>query len=210
MLSRIVSGQSAARAPAMSWTRSPRHAVEDARQPAISEETRNAGIEARERASYQMGFRDGEIAAAQAAAARTAEAVNRAGRMLEEIAGFKSRLRREAEEDVVKLSIAIARRVLYREIQVDPESLHGLVKAALGKVDLRELHRIRLHPEDAGHLRTQLAGIILPSRVEIVTDGSLERGAVLLETSRGNLDGSVETQLREIERGFVDLLQGAR
>jgi flagellar assembly protein FliH len=47
----------------------------------------------------------------------------------------------------------------------------------------------------------------LPRRVEVVGDPSLARGAAILESSRGALDVSVETQLEEIERGFADLVR---
>jgi len=46
--------------------------------------------------------------------------------------------------------------------------------------------------------------------VEIMPDPSLERGAAILETARGNLDASVDTQLREIERGFLELVRAKR
>ena len=43
-------------------------------------------------------------------------------------------MRRDAEKDLVKLSIAIARRVLHRELTLDPESIDGLIKVALDKL----------------------------------------------------------------------------
>ena len=47
----------------------------------------------------------------------------------------------------------------------------------------------------------------LPRRVEVIGDPGLERGAAILDSSRGALDASVETQLAEIERGFADLVR---
>jgi flagellar assembly protein FliH len=49
----------------------------------------------------------------------------------------------------------------------------------------------------------------LPQRVELIADPGLERGAIILDSSRGALDASVETQLAEIERGFADLVRRA-
>jgi flagellar biosynthesis/type III secretory pathway protein FliH len=43
--------------------------------------------------------------------------------------------------------------------------------------------------------------------VEIVSDAAQARGGALFEISRGALDASVETQLREIERGLVDEME---
>jgi flagellar assembly protein FliH len=120
---------------------------------------------------------------------------------------MRQRLRHEAEEDVIALAIAIARRVLHREITMDPGALLGLAKAALEKIDVRELHLVRLHPENVSMVQQELENIGLPRRVEVIADPSLERGAVILETGRGMLDASVETQLVEIERGFADMVR---
>ena len=43
--------------------------------------------------------------------------------------------------------------------------------------------------------------------LEIAPDGSLTPGSVIFETSRGDLDASVDTQLAEIDRGLTDALK---
>jgi flagellar assembly protein FliH len=47
----------------------------------------------------------------------------------------------------------------------------------------------------------------LPRVVEVMADPGLPRGTAILDSSRGALDASVETQLAEIERGFADLVR---
>jgi flagellar assembly protein FliH len=86
---------------------------------------------------------------------------------------------------------------------VDPESLLGLVKAGLERIESADVHRVRVHPEHASVLARLLEGAA--RSVEIVADPGLPVGAVIFETSRGSLDTGLETQLKEIERGFVDL-----
>ena len=61
-----------------------------------------------------------------------------------------SRLRAEAEADLVQLSLAIARRVLRRELAIDPEALHGLILGALEKLSGQEISRVRVHPGARG------------------------------------------------------------
>jgi flagellar assembly protein FliH len=56
-------------------------------------------------------------------------------------------------------------------------------------------------------VQQELEKIGLPRRVEVIADPGIERGAVILETGRGMLDASVETQLVEIERGFADMVR---
>jgi len=111
---------------------------------------------------------------------------------------------------LVRLAIEIARRILRREIHTDPSAVLGLVKAALERVAAREVLRVRVPPQDVAMLKNHLAEQGMPERIEVTADGNLERGAVIVETSRGDLEASVETQLEEIERGFTDLIRRNR
>ncbi|MBZ5606890.1 MAG: hypothetical protein LAP38_01420 [Acidobacteriia bacterium] len=162
------------------------------------------------RSAYQQGFQEGQAAGRQEMAAQV-EALNlQVSRSIEEMSGLRQRFRHEAEQDVVALAIAIARRILHRELTVAPEALLGLVKAALEKIEGREVHRVRVSRDDAHMVEQFLEKMGLPRRVEVIADPSLARGAVLLDSSRGALDASVETQLAEIERGFADLVRRAQ
>jgi flagellar assembly protein FliH len=157
----------------------------------------------RERRAQQKGREEGEAAAA----AKWQPALENAARSVSELATMRARLRREAEQDVIRLASAMARRILRRELSVDPEAICGLLRTAFERLDMRETSRIRIRPEDREAIGRYLARIGSPQRIEVVADPSLERGALLLECERGQLDASVETQLEEIERGFTDLLE---
>src|SRR5206468_3414461 len=99
---------------------------------------------------------------------------------------------------------AIARRVLRRELAIDPEALHGLVLGALEKLQGQELTRARVHPAHAALVSACLARAGGASPVEVLPDPAREPGSVIFETQRGNLDASIESQLQEIERGLAD------
>jgi flagellar assembly protein FliH len=161
-------------------------------------------------AAYQQGVSAGEAAAALRAQAHLEPAVAAFHAMLGELAGIRRNLRAEAEEAAVVLALAVARRVLHRDIATDPEAILGLVKAAFLKCDARETRRLRVSPQDAEAIREYSARLNLPPALEIAADGNLTRGSAIFETSRGDLDASVDTQLAEIERGFADVLKRRR
>jgi len=159
------------------------------------------------KAAYQRGLQEGQGAARKEMLAQI-EAMNaRMARSIEEFSGMRQRFRHEAEEDLVALALAIARRILHRELTIAPEALLGIVKAALEKIEAREVHRVRIRPEDAPAVKQFLDKMGLPQRVEVVADPGLERGAAILDSGRGALDASIETQLSEIERGLADLVR---
>lgn len=174
-------------------------------QARIEELERQA--EARAQAARQAGFIAGQVEGAKKAAARLEPALASLTRVIDELAGMRKRLRAEAEQDVVRLALAIARRVLHREMATDPEAVLGLVKAASETLDAREIHRLRVSPPDASLLTQFRERLGFPPRVEVVADAALEAGSAIFETARGSLDVSVNTQLAEIDRGFADLVR---
>lgn len=114
---------------------------------------------------------------------------------------------RNVEAEVVQLSLAIARKILHRESQVDPLLLQGVIRVALEKVATSTAVKLRVHPVQAPLWQEYFSrNADMPMVPEIVGDASLELGQCMLETSMGVTDLSPETHLKEIEQGFFDLL----
>jgi flagellar assembly protein FliH len=154
-----------------------------------------------------QGYREGEAAGRGQASAEVRPVIERLARSIDEISGCRGRLRREAEADTIQLALAIARRVLRRQLAIDPEALHGLVLGALEKLEGQEVSRVRIHPAHAAAVGTCLEQYGVGGRVEILPDPSRELGTVVFEMQRGNLDASIDSQLQEIERGLADRLR---
>jgi flagellar biosynthesis/type III secretory pathway protein FliH len=77
------------------------------------------------------------------------------------------------------------------------------------KIRSHEIVRIRTNPQHHAAVQAVVAQITMGARVEIIADAKLPLGGVVVETARGEFDASVETQLREIERGLTDRLAHA-
>ncbi len=225
MSSRVISGKAAKTATPIEWRRvqaeaTPVWTAKSLPAPAAGPagapgrdaglEGRIAELEKRIHQARQEGVREGEAAGLRKATEQMEPALQRFAKTIEELAAVRSRFRREAEQDLVRLSLAVAKRILRREMAVDPAALLGLVKAALDQLDLRETHRLRMHPQDAPAIEQRLRALGIPQRLEVVGDPALERGAAVFETSRGEMDASVDTQLAEISRGLTDLVERHR
>jgi flagellar assembly protein FliH len=159
-----------------------------------------------EQEAYHRGFTEGKAVGRQQAGGELQSVLDQLGKSLASLASLRSRIRGEAEGDLLKLAITIARRVLHRELTLDPESIEGLIRVALDKLQSRELCRVRVHPDQEQAIRKSLERFANSQKVELVTDSSLQCGDVLFETAHGNLDASIESQLSEIERGLADRL----
>jgi len=213
MLCRILGGAAGSAAPRLQWPSADNpEAARTAAPCAASATGEDANrriselqeqIEGRTRQARQEGHREGEAAGRLQAAAALQPVLESAARSIEEIARLRPQLMREAAAELVELSLGIARRILHREISVDSGALEGLVGGALEKLASQEIGRIRVHPELEPGIRRALerkgrGGL------QLIADGTLERGSMLVETARGMLDASLETQLAEIGRGLAD------
>jgi len=113
----------------------------------------------------------------------------------------------QVEAEVVGLALAIAGKILHREAQVDPLLLAGVVRVGIDKVAAGTHVRLHVHPDQIrawqDFFSTQADVKVLP---ELMGDATLGLGHCMLETELGSTDLTLETQLKEIEQGFFDLL----
>jgi len=208
-LSRIVSASEADVRP-MVWRRGPARARKSEPHAAtvatIGPEL-EAQIQQQVRLAFESGLREGEAAARQKLEAQVRELAEQLARSIADVVSSREEALRRAEADIVQLSMEIARRIMHRELSVDPSALGGLIRAALEKLAAQQVHRVRVHPDQESVMRTCLAEIGRGTDIEVLADPAQPPGGAVFESSRGSLDASVETQLREIERGLTDQLQ---
>lgn len=206
--SRILKNAELSGVAPMAWrsTSTPPPAPQLTKTPAVNAGTAEGPQEEEaNKESYQRGFSEGRSVGHDQATVELQPVMDRLSRSLADLASVRSRVRKTAEADLLKLAIAIARRVLHRELTLDPGSIEGLIRVALEKLESRELCRVRVHPDQEPVIRT-LLGRFSAASVELIPDPTLQCGDVMFETSHGTLDGSIEAQLQEIERGFADRL----
>jgi flagellar assembly protein FliH len=111
------------------------------------------------------------------------------------------------EGEVVQLALAIARKILHREAQLDPNALAGIVRVTLEKLDAGTNVSLHVHPKDATEWRHYFAGQMEGApAAEVHDDPALAPGECRIETSLGATEVGFESQLKEIETGLLDLL----
>jgi flagellar assembly protein FliH len=110
------------------------------------------------------------------------------------------------EAEVVRLALAISAKILHREAQVDPLLVTALVRVAVDKLHDGSSVSVRVPPERAEKWRQCLANPLNGSTIAIVEDAHLAPEDCILETDLGSANFSIDSQLKEVEQGFFDLL----
>lgn len=125
------------------------------------------------------------------------------------ISGFeaqRSEYYARVESEVVQLTLAIAAKILHREAQVDPMLVAALVRVAVEKLREGSAVTIRVAPGSAAVWKDFFAGQSNSTSVQITEDAALSQYDCMLETELGVANFGLDAQLKEVERGFFDLM----
>ena len=147
--------------------------------------------------------------AAEPAADNTSEAVARHLRLLNGLATAlvreRARLLTELRPEVLRLTVLVAREIIGREVALDPSLIERTLEEALQRLNEASHIVARLHPEDLAFLRERAASLPEGQRgppLELVADESVARGGCRLDSERGSIDATLETQLRLIHEAL--------
>jgi flagellar assembly protein FliH len=160
-----------------------------------------------EAAAREAGRREGEMQARAAFDEHLAQVRETVRAALIDFAGERAAYYRQVEVEVVELALSIARKILHREAQVDPLLLAGMVRVALDKIESGTKVIVRVHPEQVSDCRSYFARTLEPADVpEVVEDAAIARDCCALQTGLGTTELGLEVQLKEIEKGLMDLM----
>ncbi|MGA8940617.1 MAG: FliH/SctL family protein [Acidobacteriaceae bacterium] len=111
-----------------------------------------------------------------------------------------------AEAEVVQLALSIAAKILHREAQVDPMLVATLVRMAVDKIREGSSVTVRVGSGQAARWKDCLDGQTNKVPLEVVEDAMLTDHDCLVETELGVANFGLDTQLKEVEQGFFDLM----
>jgi flagellar assembly protein FliH len=162
-----------------------------------------AHLAALEREAFTKGYAQGERAGIEAGGKRAEAMLRRVAQTLDELAKLRRTMIRETERQTVELALTLARRVVTRELSIEPDLVAALAHVALERLGESSPATIRLNPDDystvAAHRGDQWEGTL----VSIVPDPAVARGGCLVESDFGVIDGSIEAQFEELTRALL-------
>ncbi|ANA39337.1 FliH/SctL family protein [Geobacter anodireducens] len=124
------------------------------------------------------------------------------------LTGLRSRVMKESEEDLLRLAVMIARKIVQREVAQDPQVLAAIVAAAVGGCTERDRVVVRLNPDDYAQVSVNrqafLEGLGEESAITLAPDETIGPGGCLVETATGTVDARIEAQLDEIYRSLLE------
>lgn len=123
---------------------------------------------------------------------------------IEALAEARRKVLVESTQDLVKLTGLIAKRVIGREVSVDPKLVLGLVQEGLEALGQYDRIHVRLGPEFESvkqDLTTKLRSRGV--EYEVVLDPDLPPYGCVVETDLGHVDESLDARLEQLLRGLI-------
>jgi len=113
----------------------------------------------------------------------------------------------QLEREVVQLTLAIARKILHRESSIDPLLLAATVRLALDQLASGAEVELVVPPSKRREWQELFDRAPDTRSPRLAVDAALEPDGCRIATATGSSDLSLDLQMREVEQGFIDLLQ---
>lgn len=109
--------------------------------------------------------------------------------------------------DILEISIDIAKKVIKKEVETDPQVLINTIVDVLKTISKSEPKiNIRVKPQAVQFIKDTLPNITyqygIDAKINIVADPSLEEGGCVFQTNNGIVDASIDTQLEIIKKAL--------
>jgi flagellar assembly protein FliH len=170
------------------------------------EEGREAGRNEGREEGLESGREEGREAGEKTADARVEELSRRYADSVAEFAAYKDTMRAQVEEEVVHLALTVAKKIVHREIQIDPTIIHTLVRVALERVSGKSAVTVRLSRPDYEYMINAHGDMSRAEgrEVEFESDNTLEQGDCVIQTEAGDIDARIEEEFNEVESAFFE------
>ena len=170
---------------------------------------------------YQEGFNDGlekgsaegEQAGFDRAALTLEPLLDSLQQGLLQLNNIRQETYQKIETEVVELALAIARKIICREIEVDKEVVVCVAREALANVKDPGKIKIKMNPSDLQFINetkyqlSELIGNI--DNVTLTAEESIQSGGCVIETDLGEIDARIEKQLQAVEETFRSALENS-
>ena len=111
---------------------------------------------------------------------------------------------------MVHLALAIAKRIVQREVSLDPDLLLAMARVALERLGESARVTVRLHPDDYAAAGAARVSALTSSNVTVEADARLSRGGCRVESDMGLLDVGIDAQLQEVGRALLGVEDATR
>ena len=124
-----------------------------------------------------------------------------------EFFNYKEEVYAKVSECIMDISVEIAKKILNSQISADREYIIPMIRSVVEEVNKTENKiTLKVMPKDVEIVRDNVeevfSGNYFEAKISVIPDNSINDGGVIVETSNGLIDASIQTQLAIIEKAL--------
>jgi flagellar assembly protein FliH len=158
-------------------------------------------IEAIEHQAFHEGYTRGQRTADEEMERRLESVEQRLRATIEELGQLAPHAMRRADREMIHLAVAMAERIVRREVRAEPALLLDMARGAIERLGERVTAVIHLNPADLEAIVSDGSGRI--GSLDVVADADLPRGGCTIRTNLGVVDAGIDAQMRELLRAML-------
>ena len=122
---------------------------------------------------------------------------------LEQISRLRESLLNRSKEDMIRLVMAVSRQVIQAEIEEKSDFVVKTVSRAIEAAVESDEYYIKVHPSDLEQVKANaplfLASMKGLENIHFIADESISQGGCRAESRAGDVDATIESQMKKIE-----------
>lgn len=124
-----------------------------------------------------------------------------------EFYNYKDEVFEKVSECIMDISVEIAKKIINKEIESDKTALLSMIKGVVEEINKTENKiTLKVMPKDVELVRDKVpelfSGNYFEAKISVVPDNNIKEGGVIVETSNGIIDATIETQLAIMEQAL--------
>jgi len=156
-------------------------------------------IENEARKAFEDAYVQGEKAGHEMGMKRVEPLVKRLNGDIAALSAFKEELFKQAEKLSVELALIFAEAIVLKECKENKDIIMNMAKKAMEICEEKSGITIRMRREDVQHISEDR---IYP--LKVIPDDTLKDPGFIIETSFGDIDGTIATQIDELKKEFCN------
>ncbi len=165
----------------------------------IDDKDKAADIENEARKVFEDAYIQGEKAGHEMGMKKVEPLVKRLNGDIAALSALKEDLFRKAEKLSVELALVFAEAIVLKECEANRDITLNMARKALEICEEKSGITIRMRREDVQHISEDR---IYP--LKVIPDDSLKDPGFIIETSFGDIDGTIATQIDELKKEFCN------
>jgi len=125
--------------------------------------------------------------------------------MIKGIEGEKAKMVAEGKKEIIKVAVAIAKKIIKKETQIDPNIILRVAESAFKQIIDAKKIVVKVNPNDKKKIKEMIDLKKEKSNIQIEEDERVQRGGCLITTDKEIVDAQIDHQVKEVEKALMEI-----